>query len=46
MCPLYVEGLIGLSERKSIQPMAERLRVVAMTGFITSSLKASGIRIR
>lgn len=25
MCPLYVEGLIGLGERKSIQPMAERL---------------------
>ncbi len=25
MCPLYVVGLIGPGERKSIQPMAERL---------------------
>ena len=25
MCPLYVSGLIGPGERKSIQPMAERL---------------------
>src|ERR1700692_4206245 len=25
MCPLYVTGLIGPGERKSIQPMAERL---------------------
>jgi hypothetical protein len=25
MCPLYVAGLIGPGERKSIQPMAERL---------------------
>ena len=25
MCPLYVAGLIGLGERKSVQPMAERL---------------------
>ena len=24
MCPLYVGGLIGPGERKSIQPMAER----------------------
>jgi SRSO17 transposase len=24
MCPLYVAGLIGPGERKSIQPMAER----------------------
>ena len=24
MCPLYVAGLIGLSERKSVQPMAAR----------------------
>lgn len=27
MCPLYVAGLIGPGERKSIQPMAERLRL-------------------
>jgi hypothetical protein len=25
MCPLYIAGLIGPGERKSIQPMAERL---------------------
>src|SRR5260370_32174235 len=25
MCPLYVWGLIGRGDRKSIQPMAERL---------------------
>jgi len=25
MCPLYISGLIGPGERKSVQPMAERL---------------------
>ena len=25
MCPLYIAGLIGPGERKSIQPMAQRL---------------------
>jgi hypothetical protein len=25
MCPLYVSGLIGSGDRKSIQPMAKRL---------------------
>ena len=25
MCPLYIAGLIGPGERKSVQPMAERL---------------------
>jgi SRSO17 transposase len=25
MCPLYVAGLIGPGDRKSVQPMAERL---------------------
>ena len=25
MCPLYVAGLIGSGDRKSVQPMAERL---------------------
>jgi len=25
MCPLYVTGLIGAGDRKSVQPMAERL---------------------
>src|SRR4051795_10555501 len=27
VCPLYVSGLIGPGDRKSIQPMAERLAV-------------------
>src|SRR5258708_22492802 len=27
MCPLYVSGLLGPGDRKSIQPMAERLAV-------------------
>ena len=27
MCPLYVRGLIGPGDRKSVQPMAERLAV-------------------
>jgi SRSO17 transposase len=27
MCPLYVAGLIGPGERKSVQPMAERFAV-------------------
>lgn len=27
MCPLYIAGLIGPGERKSIQPMAERLEL-------------------
>jgi len=25
MCPLYITGLIGPGDRKSVQPMAERL---------------------
>jgi SRSO17 transposase len=25
MCPLYVSGLIGPGDRKSVQPMAERV---------------------
>jgi len=29
MCPLYVAGLIGPGERKSVQPMAERLAVAS-----------------
>jgi SRSO17 transposase len=28
MCPLYIAGLIGPGERKSVQPMAERLAAV------------------
>src|SRR5262247_2937155 len=29
MCPLYVSGLIGPGERKSVQPMAKRLALGA-----------------
>ena len=45
MCPLYVAGLIGPGERKSIEPMAarlapdryDRLHRSSRTGFGTSS---------
>ena len=29
MCPLYVSGLIGPGDRKSVQPMAERVALGA-----------------
>jgi hypothetical protein len=29
MCPLYVSGLIGPGDRKSVQPMAKRLALGA-----------------
>jgi SRSO17 transposase len=29
MCPLYVSGLIGPRDRKSVQPMAKRLALGA-----------------
>jgi hypothetical protein len=29
MCPLYIAGLIGPGDRKSVQPMAERLAPLA-----------------
>jgi SRSO17 transposase len=32
MCPLYVAGLIGPGDRKSVQPMAERLRLPSHDG--------------
>ena len=31
MCPLYVAGLIGPGDRKSVQPIAERLPRATMT---------------
>ena len=34
MCPLYVAGLIGPGDRKSVQPMAERLAPGDMIGCI------------
>ena len=30
MCPLYVAGLIGPGDRKSVQPMAARNRIGSM----------------
>ena len=41
MCPLYVAGLIGPGERKSVQPMAERLGLPshdALHHFITAGV--------
>ena len=32
MCPLYVAGLIGPGERKSVQPMAQRLGLTSHDG--------------
>ncbi len=40
MCPVYIAGLIGPGDRKSIQPMAERVEAVSydqLHHFITSS---------
>src|SRR5215472_12922688 len=46
MCPLYVAGLIGPGDRKSVQPMAERFAPGDMTSCIILLLLASGIRPR
>ena len=46
MCPLYVAGLIGPGDRKSVQPMAERLRRVIMISCIILLRLASGMRRR
>ena len=32
MCPLYVAGLIGPGDRKSVQPMAQRLGLASYDG--------------
>ncbi|EAV41166.1 putative transposase [Stappia aggregata IAM 12614] len=40
MCPAYIEGLIGPGDRKSIQPMAERIGTASydqLHHFIASS---------
>jgi SRSO17 transposase len=37
MCPVYISGLIGPSDRKSIEPMAERLAPDNMKGSNVSS---------
>ena len=44
MCPLYVSGLIGPGDRKSIQPMAERLALGEYDQFTTSLRAGSGMR--
>ena len=41
MCSLYVSGLIGPGDRKSVQPMAER--VVTTINCTTSSRPGSGM---
>ena len=46
MCPLYVSGLIGPGDRKSIQPMAERLAVGTTINCTTSSRPESGMPSR
>jgi len=43
MCPLYIAGLIGPGDRKSVQPMAERLVPVTMTSCTISLLLACGM---
>src|SRR5215813_9671391 len=44
MCPLYVAGLIGPGDRKSVQPMAERLRRAIMISCTILLRLASGMR--
>ena len=45
MCPLYIAGLIGPGDRKSVQPMAERLALGRATiSCTTSFLPGSGMR--
>ena len=46
MCPLYVAGLIGPGDRKSVQPMAERLRRATMISCTILSAPASGMQHR
>ena len=44
MCPLYIAGLIGPGDRKSVQPMAARLVPGDYDSCTISSLMASGMR--
>ena len=46
MCPLYVSGLIGPGDRKSIEPMAERLALGDTISCTTSLPPGSGMRLR
>ena len=44
MCPLYVAGLIGPGDRKSVQPMASGLRRVIMISCIILLRLGFGMR--
>ena len=46
MCPLYVAGLIGPGDRKSVQPMAERFARETMINCTILLLLVSGKRLR
>ena len=46
MCPLYVAGLIGPGDRKSVQPMAARFAPETMISCIISLPLAFGMRRR
>jgi hypothetical protein len=46
MCPLYVAGLIGPGDRKSVQPMAERLAPGNYDNCTILSPLASGMQRR
>ena len=44
MCPLYVSGLIGPGDRKSIQPIAERGDLATTINCTTSLGPGSGMQ--
>ena len=46
MCPLYIAGLIGPGDRKSVQPMAERLARANTISCTTSLPPGYGMRRR
>ena len=46
MCPLYVAGLIGPGERKSLQPIAARLHRLTTTNCTISSPSGPGMMDR
>jgi hypothetical protein len=43
MCPLYVSGLIGPGDRKSIQPMAKQLGLANYDRYKTELLVQAGL---
>ena len=46
MCPLYVAGLIGPGDRKSVGPMADGSRRAITTGCTIACRMGSGTRLR